>query len=103
MAFSPSEIVCVCEWGAGRVVKDERQDFNVYMYMYTHEYLVNLLNHPVFFTRGELPLLEVWKNALQLFVWNKHLINKKHEFAIVILNEKAQWVSAQHLGKWSSM
>ena len=47
------------------------------------------------FYRGELPLLDVWKNALQLFVWNKHLINKKHEFAIVILNEKAQWVNDQ--------
>ena len=45
--------------------------------------------------RGELPLLDVWKNALQLFVWNKHLISKKHEFAIVILNEKAQWVSVK--------
>ena len=42
--------------------------------------------------RGELPLLDVWKNALKLFVWNKHFINKQHEFAIVILNEKAQWV-----------
>ena len=45
--------------------------------------------------RGDLPLLDVWKNALQLFVWNKHFISKKHEFAIVILNEKAQWVRAQ--------
>ena len=45
--------------------------------------------------RGDLPLLDVWKNALQLFVWNKHFISKKHEFAIVILNEKAQWVSGQ--------
>ena len=45
------------------------------------------------YPRGELPLLDVWKNALKLFVWNKHFINKKHEFAIVILNEKAQWVS----------
>ena len=50
-----------------------------------------MLEHVRF--RGELPLLDVWKNALQLFVWNKHFINKKHEFAIVILNEKAQWVS----------
>ncbi len=38
-------------------------------------------------------MLTVWKNALELFVWNKHLLNKQHEFAVVILRDKAEWVS----------
>ncbi len=38
-------------------------------------------------------MLSVWKSALELFVHNKNMINKKHEFAIVILKESAQWVS----------
>jgi len=42
--------------------------------------------------RGELSLLQVWKSALELFVHNKSMINKKHEFAIVILKDSAQWV-----------
>ena len=42
--------------------------------------------------RGEVSMLQVWKNALELFVWNKHLINNEHEFAIVIMREKAEWV-----------
>ena len=38
-------------------------------------------------------LLSLWKNALELFVWNKSLINSKHEFAIVLLEDKeAVWV-----------
>ena len=38
-------------------------------------------------------LLSLWKNALELFVWNKSLINSKHEFAIVLLEDKeAIWV-----------
>lgn len=36
-------------------------------------------------------MLQVWKNALELFVWNKHLINKEHEFAVVIMRDKAEW------------
>ncbi|XP_065907914.1 BRISC and BRCA1-A complex member 1-like [Dysidea avara] len=38
-------------------------------------------------------LLFLWKNALELFVWNKSLINPKHEFAIVLLEDKvAVWL-----------
>ncbi len=37
-------------------------------------------------------MLTVWKNALELFVWNKHLMSKDHEFAVVILRDKAEWV-----------
>ena len=61
------------------------------MYSYVMHTCMYYVHVP--YPRGELPLLDVWKNALKLFVWNKHFINKKHEFAIVILNEKAQWVS----------
>lgn len=38
-------------------------------------------------------LLSLWKNALELFVWNKSLINSKHEFAIILLEDKeAVWL-----------
>jgi len=41
--------------------------------------------------RGEVSLLSVWKNALELFVQNKSALNSDHEFAIVILKETAHW------------
>jgi hypothetical protein len=44
-------------------------------------------------SRGELSLLNVWKNALEMFIHNKNMINNKHEFAIVILRDTAEWVS----------
>ena len=46
-----------------------------------------------FVLRGEVSLLKVWKNALELFVWNKSSMNSNHEFALVILKDKANWVS----------
>ena len=42
-------------------------------------------------------MLTVWKNALELFVWNKHHLSKDHEFAVVILRDKAEWVRLQSL------
>ena len=48
---------------------------------------------PLTIYRGEVSLLSVWKNALELFVWNKSALNSDHEFAIVILKETAHWVS----------
>ena len=48
-------------------------------------------------SRGELSLLSVWKTALEMFVHNKTMINSKHEFAIVILRDKAEWVSVPNL------
>ena len=42
--------------------------------------------------RGDLNLLSVWKSALTLYIWNKHLLNSEHQFAVVIVGEKAQWV-----------
>ncbi|XP_064402485.1 BRISC and BRCA1-A complex member 1-like [Halichondria panicea] len=41
--------------------------------------------------RGGVSMLTVWKNALELFVWNKHHLSKDHEFAVVILRDKAEW------------
>lgn len=41
--------------------------------------------------RGDLSLLTVWKSALEMFIHNKNMISKKHEFAIVVLQDNAQW------------
>ena len=49
--------------------------------------------HPLHNYRGDMSLLTVWKNALELFVQNKSALNSEHEFAIVILKESAHWVS----------
>ena len=56
-------------------------------------------------SRGDLSLLSVWKSALELFVHNKSMINSKHEFAIVILKDSAQWVrcgGGKRVGKVSA-
>ena len=42
--------------------------------------------------RGDIPLLVVWKNALELFVWNKNAMNPDHEFALIVLTRGADWV-----------
>jgi len=52
-----------------------------------------MLSHAFHILRGELSLLTVWKNALCMFIHNKNMISKKHEFAIVILRDSAEWVS----------
>ena len=42
--------------------------------------------------RGDVSLLSVWKNALELFVFNKSAMNSSHEFALVVLTDQANWV-----------
>ena len=42
--------------------------------------------------RGDVPLLTCLKNALQLFVYNKSVMNSDHEFALVVLTHEANWV-----------
>ena len=39
-----------------------------------------------------MTLLSVWKNALELFVFNKSAMNSNHEFALVVLTDQANWV-----------
>ena len=56
-------------------------------------YVCMCVCHVVNSLRDELSLLSVWKNALEMFVHNKSMISKKHEFAVVILKDSAQWVS----------
>ncbi|KAL5497024.1 hypothetical protein EMCRGX_G013417 [Ephydatia muelleri] len=41
--------------------------------------------------KGDIPLLVVWKNALELFVWNKNAMNPDHEFALIVLTRGADW------------
>ena len=42
--------------------------------------------------RGNVSLLACLKNALQLFVYNKSVMNPEHEFALVVLTQEAHWV-----------
>lgn len=36
-------------------------------------------------------MLTVWKNAMELFVFNKSQLNKNHEFGLVVLTDQANW------------
>ena len=44
-------------------------------------------------TCSDVSILLLWKSALELFVWNKSMLNSEHQFALVVLTDTAHWVS----------
>jgi hypothetical protein len=42
--------------------------------------------------KGDVDLLTIWKSALNQFVFNKSEVGSNHEFALVVLTDKANWV-----------
>lgn len=49
----------------------------------------------VFIFRSKTNALNVSQKMIEMFVRTKHKIDKRHEFALVIINDDAMWVSTK--------
>ena len=41
--------------------------------------------------------MNISQKMIEMFVRTKHKIDKRHEFALVVVNDDALWVSSSHL------
>lgn len=48
---------------------------------------------PVFKSRSKTNALNISQKMIEMFVRTKHKIDKQHEFALVVVNDDALWVS----------
>lgn len=56
-------------------------------------HLSSLPNLTVFLFRTKTNALNICQKMIEMFVRTKHKIDKRHEFALVVVNDDALWVS----------
>lgn len=62
----------------------------VYIYVV---HLFVMFHYITFLCRSKTNALNISQKMIEMFVRTKHKIDKRHEFALVVVNDDALWVS----------
>lgn len=61
---------------------------------------ISVLDLNFFTFRSKTNALNISQKMIEMFVRTKHKIDKRHEFALVVINDDALWVSTVNINTW---